>query len=316
MIKHKIAAITAAIALLISGMVYILYVNYNNFIPASSKAVNEPKSDLSFAVIGDIHGNTGKLKAALSDLHSINNSMDALVLNGDNVDQGLEGQYEGIKLVIDKNKKNIPDTIIANIGNHDYFDYSKSANTSQDVEHFKELYYKFSGESSVYHDKWIKGYHFISLGSESGNTKILGAVKADISEKQLDWFKTKLAEDYKSGKPIFVFLHQHIGTSIKGWIGVVQRQELIKILSQYPDAVVFTSHTHVLLSIDNVTENLPYTTVNTGGVSYCLKPDGYRVERLYDESQGIYVEVNGNKVTIKGRDFAKKGWIFTKEISK
>jgi len=291
----------------------------NEFKEKGIKTINskEPKDDtLTFSVLGDVHGNASRLDNAINDLRSINENMDALILNGDNVDEGLQKQYDALNKVLKKDSKLLPDTVIKNIGNHDYFDYSKGQNSSKEVENFKDLYYNFSGEKSIYHDTWIEGYHFISLGSESGNTKEVGAVNAYLSEKQLNWLKDKLAEKHEKGKPIFVFLHQHLSTSIKGWIGVIQRTKLVKILSEYPEAILFTSHTHVLLNVDNVKLNQPFTTAHTGGVHYAIQPEGYNVKRLYDESQGLYVEVKGNKTTIKGRDFIRKLWIFTKEITK
>ncbi len=178
------------------------------------------------------------------------------------------------------------------------------------------MYLDFAGEKSVYHDTWVKGYHFISLGSESGNTRKPGSsVNASLSQNQLEWLKEKLAEKHEKGKPIFVFLHQHLTTSITGWMGVEQSSELKEILSGYPEAILFTSHTHVLLSIDNAKPNQPFTTVHTGAVHYAILPEeDHKIQRLFNESQGLYVEVHGNKVTIKGRNFAKKSWIFSKEI--
>jgi len=314
--KSRIVVLIIVVITLIAALVFSM--NNSNAIPSSS-SVNEDavsKANLTFSVLGDIHGNTGKLKIAIGDLYSINSNMDAMILNGDNVDEGLEAQYNSVEETFKNNKSLLPKIIIKNIGNHDYYDYSKGTNSPVDVEHFKKMYYDFSGEKSVYHDKWVKGYHFISLGSESGNTKELGTVNATLSQAQLMWLKEKLAENYKMGKPIFVFLHQHLSTSIKGWVGVVQRKELTEILSKYPEVILFTSHTHVLLSVDNVNLNQPYTTVHTGAVTYAILPDGYKIERLYNESQGLYVEVIGNTTTIKGRDFSKKTWVFSKDISK
>lgn len=311
--------IVMLIAIVISSAVYIKGI--------SSKADNSKKNEstvttkapdgdgLTFSVLGDVHGNAAKLDSAIKDLHSVKGNMDAMILNGDNVDQGLKSQYDTIKNILNKDRELLPKTIIKNIGNHDYFDYQKGPNKPEDVEKFKNMYLEFAGEKSVYHDTWIKGYHFISLGSESGNTKELGAVNAFLSQKQLDWLEEKLAEKHKKGKPVFVFLHQHLSTSIKGWMGVEQRRELNKILSSYPEVILLTSHTHVLLSIDNIKQNQPFTTAHTGAVSYAILPEDYKIKRLYDESQGLYVEVHGNKTLIKGRDFVKKSWIFSKEIS-
>lgn len=306
------------IAIVISSAVYIKGTaskSDNSKKNESTATTKVPEDDsLTFSVLGDVHGNAGKLDNAINDLHSVKENMDAMILNGDNVDQGLKSQYDAIKNTLNKDRELLPKTIIKNIGNHDYFDYQKGPNKPEDVEKFKNMYLEFAGEKSVYHDNWIKGYHFISLGSESGNTNELGAVNAFLSQKQLDWLKEKLAEKHEKGKPIFVFLHQHLSTSIKGWMGVEQRRELNKILASYPEVILFTSHTHVLLSIDNVKQNQPFTTVHTGAVSYAILPEDYKIKRLYDESQGLYVEVKGNKTTIKGRDFVKKSWIFSKEI--
>lgn len=311
--------IVMLIAIVISSAVYIKGTASkpdNSKKNESTVATKAPEDDgLTFSVLGDVHGNAEKLDNAINDLHSIKENMDAMILNGDNVDQGLKSQYDAIKNTLNKDRELLPKTIIKNIGNHDYFDYQKGPNKSEDVEKFKNMYLDFAGEKSVYHDTWIKGYHFISLGSESGNTKELGAVNAFLSQKQLDWLKERLAEKHEKGKPIFVFLHQHLSTSIKGWMGVEQRRELNKILSSYPEVILFTSHTHVLLSVDNIKQNQPFTTAHTGAVSYAILPEGYKIKRLYDESQGLYVEVKGNKTIIKGRDFAKKSWIFSKEIS-
>jgi len=293
----------------------IFFTGEVNVVINNSNESFDNNAELTFSVLGDVHGNTGKLRKAIIDMHNINGKMDAMILNGDNVDQATQIQYDGLKSTLDKNKKLLPGIIIKNIGNHEYLDYRKSPNTAQAEAHFRKLYYGFSGEKSVYHDKWINGYHFISLGSESGNVKGLGPVKATLSNDQLKWLGTKLGEKYEKGKPIFVFLHQHLDTSIKGWVGVVQRKELIDILSKYPEVILFTSHTHVLLSIDNVKLNQPFTTVHTGAVSYGILPEGYKVKRLYDESQGLYIEVKGNKTVIKGRDFAKGTWVFSEEIS-
>lgn len=314
--KSKIFALIG-IVIIISTVYYVKNYKGKTQVASNNTTIVEvPKADLAFSVISDVHGNSGKLNIAIQDLYSINNKMDALVLNGDTVDQGLESQYNDIKSVMDKNKKRLPEVVIANIGNHDYYNYNGDSRSTKAIEGFKNLYYDFSGETSIYHDKWVKGYHFISLGSESLNPNSYGVVNADLSKTQLNWLKVKLKEDYKAGKPIFVFLHQHLSTSITGWIGVVQRKELTSILSQYPEVVIFTSHTHVLLNVDNIKTGLPYTTVNTGGVGYSIKPSGYSIERLYNESQGVYVEVNENKVTVQGRDFANKGWVFKQDITK
>lgn len=312
--KLKLSIITSIVILL--GIVSVTYSNKS--ITKTKEVASKSKSDLSFAVLGDVHENIDHFQEAINDLYSINPNMDALVLNGDVVDQGLDEQYSSVKKVLNKNKNLLPEVIIKNIGNHEFFDYKIESNSPEQVQSFINKYLEFSGEEKVYHDTWVKGYHFISLGSEDGNSETMNSVTAFISDKQLEWFKEKLAENYQKGKPIFVFLHQHLDYGDNPWIGVKQSEELKEILEQYPEIIIFSSHTHSDLNENSVVLNKPFTIVNTGAVHYTIIPDsneekGYRREADY--IKGVYIEVNGNNVTIKGRDMKDKEWIFNMEIS-
>ena len=68
-----------------------------------------------------------------------------------------------LKTRLSKNKDLLPKTIIKNIGNHEFFNYDIDVNSPQQVQTFINRYLEFSGEEKVYHDTWIKDYHFISL---------------------------------------------------------------------------------------------------------------------------------------------------------
>jgi 3',5'-cyclic-AMP phosphodiesterase len=311
--KKFIAAICTLILALV-GAGAVKYFIYDKAIVVSTEA--SPNTSLAFSVLGDVHENIENFQTAINDMRRINSSMDVLVLNGDSVDQGLEKQYASMNKILNKNKSKLPDTIIKNIGNHEFFDYDIEYNSAEDVKRFVNNYLQFAGEKKVYHDKWIKGYHFISLGSENGNTKDFNSVKAYISDEQLKWFKEKMAENHEPKKPIFVFLHQHLNTSSGGWVGTDQAPQIMEILSKYPEAILFTSHTHASFESSNVNINLPFTTVHTGSMHYTFKSgtNGQRA-RVY-EPYGLYVEVFGNKVVVKGREFNKSSWVFEKEINK
>lgn len=312
--KAAISCLLAVVFLVCSVFIYS-----KNTIGSANGSVDNTIShnaDLSFTVLSDVHGDTEKLKSALNDLHDINSKIDAIIFNGDTVDQGSEKQYAVMTSFLHKNSGLLPKYIIKNIGNHEFYDYKTKTNSNKDVENLIERYLDFSGEKSVYHDKWIKGYHFISLGSEESNTKKIGSVKASISETQLKWLEDKLAEKYEKGKPIFVFLHQHIDNSMNGWVGVIERDKIKEILTKYPEAVIFTSHTHLSLKTKNMTTDLPYTIEHTGAVHYTYENTDKGWKRNLEDNQGLYVEVNGNKVVVNGRDFENSSWIFSKEISK
>ncbi len=304
----RIITVTSVLVLVLIGVAAIKYFNFDLVKVVSTEAT--PGSSLAFAVVGDVHENIENFEVAINDMRRINSNMDALVMNGDSVDQGIDKQYASMKKLMEKNRSKLPKTIIKNIGNHEFFDYNIELNSKEDVQRFINNYLDFAGEQTVYHDKWIKGYHFISLGSEDGNSKDINSVKAYISDKQLSWFEQKLAENYEPKKPIFVFLHQHLSTAMGGWVGTDQSAQLKNLLSKYPEVILFTSHTHASFEANNVTLNQPFTMVHTGAVHYTFKTgsDGKR-ERVY-EGYGLYVEVFGNKVVIKGRDFTDRKCVF------
>lgn len=316
--KFKLIIITITIIFL--GIISAIYINESKskVIPESKTVTSTSNADLTFSVLGDVHENIDHFQEAINDLYTINPKMDALILNGDAVDQGLDEQYNSVQRTLDKNKDLLPQTIIKNIGNHEFFDYNIETNSKEQVQSFINKYLEFSGEEKVYHDKWIKGYHFISLGSEDGNSETINSVTASISDEQLEWFKEKLAENYQKGKPIFLFLHQHLDYGNNSWVGIKQSEEIKEILAQYPEVILFSSHTHSDLNESSVVLNVPFTIVNTGAVHYTIIPDsneekGFR--REFDYIKGVYIEVNGNNVLIKGRDIKEKQWIFNIEVS-
>lgn len=303
------------IVILISVMAAKYIIKPRPIAKAASPATSN--ADLAFAVLGDVHENIDNFQEAINDLYTINSNMDALVLNGDTVDQGIEEQYDSVKKAISQNRDLMPKTIIKNIGNHEFFDYSIEINSPQQVQTFINRYLEFSGEEKVYHDTWVNNYHFISLGSEDGNSETLNSITAFVSEDQQNWLKEALAENYQKGKPIFVFLHQPLNNGNSSWVGVVQSDAIKEILSQYPEVIIFSSHTHRDLDDSSVVLNQPFTMIHTGAIHYTLIPDknseGGRRREAY--IKGLYIEVNGNNVVIKGRDIKEKQWIFTKEIS-
>lgn len=300
--------------IIISGLTLF---NNKQFIPPDKVANSQQyEDDLTFAVLGDVHGNNDSLHRAISDLYNINPGLDVLILNGDTVDQGIKKQYDEIKRTLFKTNSMLPKTIIKNIGNHEFFNYDIEVNSPQDVKTFINRYLEFSGEEKVYHDTWVEGYHFISLGSEDGNSETLDSIRAYISNEQRNWLTDKLAENYEKGRPMFVFLHQPLNSNPNsGWVGSDQ-SELKIILSQYPEVILFSSHTHADLTEKGIVINQPFTKVHTGAVHYTI------VRNVQDQTRtrepfikGLYVVVNGDRVVIKGRDLKEGSWIFTQELN-
>ncbi|MNG01839.1 3',5'-cyclic adenosine monophosphate phosphodiesterase CpdA [compost metagenome] len=162
----------------------------------------------------------------------------------------------------------------------------------------------------VYYDRWIKGYHFIFLGSEQyRQTNPANAEDAWLSQTQLSWLQSKLQENYVQKRPLFVFLHQPLQGTVSGSQprGVVQRNELKQILSPYPEVIFFTGHTHWELRLPTTLIRDVFTMVNSSSVTYPYDSN----DQLFqgNRSEGLVLEVYDDRVHIRGRDFQGQAWI-------
>lgn len=299
----------------------------------AADSISNSRYRMSFAVLSDIHGDGIKLDNALKDLHNnVDNDYSVLILNGDMVDQGKQSQYDVIEGVLEKNEELLPEKVVKNIGNHEFFDYRKRKNKQEYSEQLLNLYLNFSSEEHTYHDTWVKGYHFISLGTEKGNTSDMdNSCQAYLSDAQLNWLKDKLDEKYKKGRPIFVFLHQPLNntfiTTFNDCNNAIKQDSSLRIiLSQYPEVIIFTSHTHFWFNdkIPERTNFLPhlqevnkgFALVDTSSVHRPVNYEGQKPPFTSDKemdaagcSQGLFVDVYSDKVIMRGREFSNSTWI-------
>ncbi|GIP31199.1 metallophosphoesterase [Paenibacillus sp. J2TS4] len=288
---------------------------------SSLSAQEAEGSSIAFSVLSDIHvqawnpQSQHKFQAALEDLRRINSNQDALIVNGD-LGNGAQADYDAIKRIIRKGP-NPP--LFYTLGNHEFYQAWINAAGRWDADHFpngeKEQasisrFLKFTGRDSVYDDVWIHGFHFIFLGSEKyrqNDPEVLE--NAYLSPTQLAWLKDKLGEGDESGRPIFVFLHQPLPNSVSGSKerGVVQHEELRQILQLYPNVILFSGHTHWNLADRKMLDYDGFWMVNSSSVYQPWTNQGQPAGT--ESSEGLYVEVRDQTVHIRGRSFARKGWI-------
>lgn len=315
--KTVVFIISLLVLIIISVTSLVIYKNTNTKDQFQISKTKE-SADISFAVLSDIHNNDSNFQDAINDLHNINSNLDALILNGDSVDQGLDEQYDNIKNVLSKNEDKLPDKIIKNIGNHEYYNYSEDINTEAGVKDLINKYLDFSGEDKIYHDTWIKGYHFISLGSDDTGVDKINYTSACVSDEQINWLKETIKDKYEKGRPIFVFFHQPIDMNFFNLdvSGVDKNDEIKNILKEYPEVVLFSSHTHITPDKE-VDDSKDIIMVNTGSVNSNYVTDE-KDERGFSEnkslSNGIYVEVKENKVNIKAMNFKNNIYIYEREL--
>lgn len=267
-------------------------------------AAGDEEPNLSFNVLSDTHiressFSTNKFLAALQDLHEVNPTSDALIINGDMTNRGYPEEYAKVRNLLEQSPS--PENVYFALGNHEF-------HNEEGIEINKERFKQFVNEDEVYYEKRLKGYSFIFLGSESwGPVGTPTKDAAVLSEKQLKWLKKTLQTRSKDDKPIFVYLHQPLPDTFGEGPMLIQHKELEEILSKYPQVVLFSGHTHQDMKKPqlNMTEKKGFSVVNTASTYYTTNwPDSN-----WDESQGLFVEVYDKKVEIKGRDFNRKQWI-------
>ncbi|QED46630.1 metallophosphoesterase [Cytobacillus dafuensis] len=264
--------------------------------------------DLVFPVISDVHIQRqsddflNKFITTLEQLNKVAPKQDAFVVVGDLTDLGTELEYD--KLMSAYNPRKQPQAVsMFAIGNHDYWNGLSAANSHK-------RFCEKTGMESIFYHKVIKGYHFIVLGTEDGNTS------GTFSVKQIEWMgeQLKIANNDDPKKPIFVFHHQPIKGTIYGseW-GFSQNRDLFyDTLKEYPQVVTFSGHTHYPLDDPRIIHQKDFTTIGTSTGAY-LWLDGGRIQGEVPEgasflNQALIVEVYNNKLIIKRRDIHNDDW--------
>lgn len=273
---------------------------------------NEPTEDIvneatevSFGVISDTHVTAAKeteqarLKKAFQ-FYS-NSGVDSLVVDGDLTDSGAESEYDTWGQI---KEDNLTIPLIAAMGNHE----------GNSGDRFIET----TGSKPNDH-KIINGYHFITISPGTGTvdettgkaTSHGGTTYAYATS----WLKEQMDEAYADDpeKPIFVFFHAPIKDTFyvsNEWYG----SGLDEFFKDYPTAVTFSGHIHSPNNMPtSIWQDGGYTAVNTVTLSYMEMETGMIYGSVPPNAsqiaQGLVVEAEGSRVTIKNYDFLAEQWI-------
>ncbi|MFK0525198.1 metallophosphoesterase family protein [Paenibacillus illinoisensis] len=283
------------------------------------------------------------LEKALADITSYAKGSSGIMHVGDVTDRGLPEEYKELERILDRYRDDLP-KIRYSIGNHDIgailwqdppinLTTMTSHEVSEVLGYIEQAGEKESGITDIlmstegiwekrlndftaitgmkgsYHDHWIQGYHYIFLGSEQPHPK-----DCDMSAEQLNWLEAALSEQASPDRPIFVFLHQPLMDTVagsmkdQGWFGVNQDAEVKAILSRYPQAILFSGHTHWQLEAPRTMYegggHLP-AMFNAASVAYLWTDEDEHLEG----SQGLQVDVYTDQVVVRGRDYVTGTWI-------
>ncbi len=250
-----------------------------------------------------------KFKDMLNDVNTMYPDAKGIFINGDVINSGrdltdtLVPRAEWAKLTEYAQTSKIP--IFMGIGNHDIWP-NASRDTMKVIFTNTAILPDGSHPNSVHYDFELDGYHFVFIGDDDGDPTY-----ATLSDATLEWLDQTLAKGYSEDKPTFIFFHQALTNTVAGsltnfgqeWDGVINAVEVRAVLSKYPQAILFSSHSHY--SMDNIQN--AYSGGNTFPFNFNTASLG-SVDGASDEAQGYIVEVYDDAVVLKGRDFAGDEW--------
>ncbi|MDD6033285.1 MAG: hypothetical protein PUC47_07355, partial [Oscillospiraceae bacterium] len=165
----------------------------------------------------------------------------------------------------------------------------------------------FAGREKVYARLPEEG-NFLLLGSDGpAQGETLTASDAVLQEEQLSWLSEQLST---SEGPVFIFLHQPLSGTVAGTgkgSDVIPDDLLHSLLDDDPRVFLFTGHTHRALDGS-------WTVFETESGGYRIH-DGCVCEvcgssgETEQGSQGLLVEVYGDHLLLRSRDFLADQWM-------
>ena len=263
---------------------------------------------LSFGLIADVQyceckslgsrffsNSLTKLNEAINDLNNTN--IDFIVNLGDLIDRDFKS-FEPVMEMLKKSDKRIYHVL----GNHDFTVKNRYKKKVRDILTGEESYYSFTKQ----------GFRFIALNTCEISTyygPLLSAIKAtriidklksegypnsfewngEMSKKQIEWFKSELAEAQDRDEHVLVFSHHTIEPA--GTHNVYNRNEILEIISEYDNIIAwFCGHDH------------------SGGYSNLNRIHFVTMKGMVetpDRNAWAVVEIYHNKLWIKGRGMEK-----------
>jgi Icc protein len=277
---------------------------------------------LSFMILSDLHVSlydpetVKHLKEAMEDIKKFESPIERVVMTGDLTDFGDQDGYKELQKVLSAYK--LP-PLYANMGNHDYYDIwidKKGAFNKDTVPNGKtdwqsrERFQKFLGIDKPYHMDMVNGFPLIMLSQEAYvQEKPEVGEGAWYSDDQLNWFKEQLAK-HQDGIPIFVMTHQPLPSigSDGGTHQLIRAKQFREIVKPYKNVFVFCGHRHQ--DFQNGAEHYIKETFHY----FHNSSVGRVLNRSFQnegkgKSQGLYVQVYKDRVTIRGREYSNRSWL-------
>ncbi len=256
----------------------------------------------------EVEQNNAHYRAAFADIGAMDPKPDAVVIAGDITYTSEERQYQGAVDIAASYGFTPEDNLVLVMGNHDQ-DNTESTSDA-DFEPYRRLFARFATEQNVYYDRTVSGQHIVVLGPD--DQEGLGWISFKISQTQLDWLESKLAEDAQRNVPTLVVMHEPLSNTVRGSLEgqfahsiVANDAELRAVIDRYPRTVYVSGHSHAYPDIQQIDGTGPLF-VNDGAVA-----TGQRVPdtRSYNGAFGWLITVYSDRIDFALRDFLERTWV-------
>lgn len=258
------------------------------------------------------------LKTALKNFNNSKVSIDAVVINGDLTNYADEPTLAKFFGIIE-DETDIP--VIAVAGNHDIGHAGDRGVTDISREEAYANYLRYRNEymgrndEANYFSTQFNGYKFIVIGDE-----VLDGGKWDgitMTQEQLDFLDTELAEGTKDGKPVFVFCHWPLEGTVSENIvwpecGIEkERYDIAAILEKYKNVFWISGHMHSGTKAEAADRLYGIKSCEQiNGVTYITLPSFGLVNSfgLPLGGRGAQLEVYDGKVVFRPRNMLTGNW--------
>lgn len=241
---------------------------------------------------------------------------DAFITVGDTTSRGSRINWDMTRSCF----RRIPDAakkIILTIGNHDGW------NDNGFDDAVKEYYSAYEDIchrkiNTTYFSEILNGYYFICIGTDSDS-----GCEAEISDKQMTWFRNEMEKAGATNRPVFVFCHQSLNQRhglprtwdrhedpnrplTDGGIGD-RSDEVAGILKKYKNVFYFSGHSHMGLCGEDMKASEGYSTFEEeDGVTLINLPSlscGNHHGQLQGLGIGLQLEVYEDKVILRPKNY-------------
>ena len=244
---------------------------------AAPAAFDENRIALRFGVMTDIHlgpdGAEARFQKAIDTLDAFaGGKPDALVMAGDYT---YEGKREEAQLLFDQLRDNYDPEQTAMViayGNHDTY-WSGCMDTEGWYDVLKDLFC-FQAEDSQprkgNHHVVVGGCHFLTIQTASYSPN-------RFSEDTMTWLKNTLDAITRENphQPVFIATHGPNANTVYGSSDALDgavapwgyTTQLEPLLSQYPQVILFSGHTHYGVTLERAIMQTGFTSVQAGSVT-------------------------------------------------